>query len=485
MVSVLRSVFDTYSDYEAVIGVEVHVQLSTKGKIFCSCRNQAGADPNTNICVVCAGYPGTLPVFNCAALDAAVAAGLATHCTIAHTSSFDRKHYFYPDLPKGYQITQQFEPICRNGFVSIRLGDGTYKKIRINRIHMEEDAGKNIHASASNVSFVDLNRAGTPLLEIVSEPDMSSAAEVKGYLKMLHMIVRYLGICTGNMEEGAFRADTNVSVRKKGDTTLGTKCELKNINSFKFIYDAVEYEIGRHIMVLENGDHVRQETRLWDGQKTVVMRVKEGATDYRYFQDPDLPLLVVDEAMIERIRTTMPEMPYDTFARLCEQHGLTPYEAEILVEDPALAIYFEMAAACTKSKSLINWILRDLMGHIKETKITLAECRVTPQHLAALVDMVDAGLINNNVAKEVFEIVARTGQEPKIIVEEKGLKQIDSEDELELLVEKILTEHADSVQQYKAGKERLFGFFVGKVMQATKGAGNPVVVTNLLKKHLQ
>jgi aspartyl-tRNA(Asn)/glutamyl-tRNA(Gln) amidotransferase subunit B len=478
------SVLDTYPDYELVIGIEVHVQLTTHTKIFCGCANQAGSDPNTNICVVCAGYPGVLPVFNKKVLEYAVAAGLATHCAITARSSFDRKHYFYPDLPKGYQITQQFEPICQNGYIPIRLEDGSTKKIRVNRIHMEEDAGKNIHSSMSNVSFVNLNRAGTPLLEIVSEPDISSTYEAKAYLKMLHTIVRYLGICSGNMEEGAFRADTNISVRKKGATQLGTKCELKNINSFKFISDAIEYEIERQITTLQDGGVIRQETRLWDGQRTIVMRVKEEATDYRYFQDPDVPLLLVDEAMIEQIRASMPEMPYVTFERLCRDHGLTPYEAEIILDDPALTTYFDTAMTYTKSTSLINWILRDLMGYLKESRSALADCKVTPQYLAELVDMVDTGLINNNAAKEVFVLVLSTGESPQIIVEQKGLKQIGSVEELEALVTTIISENPDSVAQYKAGKERLFGFFVGKVMQATKGKGNPVIINELLKKHL-
>jgi aspartyl-tRNA(Asn)/glutamyl-tRNA(Gln) amidotransferase subunit B len=480
----LKTILDQYPDYEAVIGIEVHAQLTTKTKIFCACANKAGEDPNTNICIVCAGYPGVLPVFNKAVLDCAIAAGLATHCTIARCSAFDRKHYFYPDLPKGYQITQQFEPICKSGYIPIRLDDGSVKNIRINRIHMEEDAGKNIHSTQSNVSFVNLNRAGSPLLEIVSEPDISTTHEAKSYLKALHAIVRYLGICTGNMDEGAFRADTNISVRKKGVTTLGTKCELKNINSFKFIFDATEYEIGRQIEILEDGGRIRQETRLWDGKKTVLMRVKEETTDYRFFQDPDLPLLEVDEATIEKIGASIPEMPYEKFARFCDEKGLTPYEAEIIVDDKELALYFDEAASHTSSKSLINWILRDLMGYLKEFKISITECLVTPKKLAALVDMVDAGIINNSAAKTVFDSIARTGGQPAAIVEEQGLKQIGSVDELTEIVKAIIAENPDSVAQYKAGKERLFGFFVGKVMQATKGKGNPVVINELLKKYL-
>ncbi|HEV2917452.1 MAG TPA: Asp-tRNA(Asn)/Glu-tRNA(Gln) amidotransferase subunit GatB [Candidatus Babeliales bacterium] len=480
-----HSILDRYPDYQVVIGIEVHVQLTTNTKIFCSCANQAGADPNTNICIICAGYPGVLPMFNKKVLEYAIAVGRATHCSINRNCSFDRKHYFYPDLPKGYQITQQFEPICTGGYIPIRHEDGSYKHIRINRIHMEEDAGKNIHASTSNVSFVNLNRAGTPLLEIVSEPDISDAHEAKAYLKMLHTIVRCLGVSTGNMEEGAFRADTNISVRKKGDTKLGTKCELKNINSFKFIFDAIEYEIERQITTLQDGGTIRQETRLWDGQRTVIMRVKEEATDYRYFQDPDLPLLVIDQEMIDIIERNLPELPFNTFKRLCQDYGLTAYEADIIVDDSALTRYLDEAMGYYKSKSIVNWILRDIIGYLKEHKITLDQCKVTPRYLATLVNMVDTGTINNNAAKEVFMHIAQTGEEPTYIVEQKGLKQIGSAQELEKIVLAIINQHPDSVAEYKAGKERLFGFFVGKAMQATKGQGNPIIINELLKKHLR
>ena len=330
----LLSVLDRYPDYEAVIGMEVHVQLTTKTKIFCATPNTPHAQVNEHICVVCAGYPGILPVFNSAVIDAAIAAGIATHCSISKQSLFDRKHYFYPDLPKGYQITQQFKPICINGHIPIRLDNGSIKRIRINRIHIEEDAGKNIHAEGADLSFVNLNRAGTPLLEIVSEPDISSAEETKLYLKVLRTIVQYLGICSGNMEDGAFRADTNISVRKKGVVQLGTKCELKNINSFKYISDAVEYEIERQINLLQNGNLVRQETRLWDDvhKRTIVMRTKEEAIDYRYMPDPDLPSIDIDDAWINRIQKSMPELPYQKFDRYILKQSLTPYEAEILVE---------------------------------------------------------------------------------------------------------------------------------------------------------
>lgn len=482
----LVSVLDRYPEYEVVIGIEIHVQLTTNTKIFCPTLNTPHAEPNEHICVICAGYPGILPVFNGAVIDSAIAAGLAINCAISPRSLFDRKHYFYPDLPKGYQITQQFHPICTNGFVPIRLEDGSMKKIRVNRIHMEEDAGKNIHAEGADLSFVNLNRAGTPLLEIVSEPDISSADEAKAYLKMLRAIVQYLGICSGNMEDGAFRGDTNISVRKKGDPKLGTKCELKNINSFKYIYDAIEYEIERQINVLIDGGTILQETRLWDSsnKRTVVMRTKEGAIDYRFMPDPDLPSLDIDNAWIERVKRTLPELPYEKFDRYLTQNGLSVYEADILVEDHALSTYYDEAASYTKSKGLINWILRDLIGYCNEHNLQPNACLMTPQRIAALVDMLDQGVVNSSAAREIFAHVLKTNIEPQDAVKELGLTQIGSTEELEAIVKTVIAENPESVAQYKAGKERLFGFFVGKAMQATKGKGNPTVLTELFKKHL-
>lgn len=480
-----QSVLTSYPDYALNIGIEVHVQLNTKSKIFCSCANEVIEEANQNICPICTGYPGSLPVLNKKAVDYAILAGLATNCDIARISNFDRKHYFYPDLPKGYQITQGDQPICIDGSIPIRLEDGSIKKIRLMRIHMEEDAGKNIHGSA-NESFVNLNRAGTPLLEMVSYPDIESTYEARAYLQALHRIVCYLGITTGNMQEGAFRADTNISVRKKNSDTLGTRCELKNINSFKFIADAIEYEIERHIEILEEGGKIKQETRLWDtkAKKTMAMRSKEEAADYRYFQDPDLPLVQVNDEWILRIKQLLPELPHDKFNRFTSECGLTPYEAEILVDDRQLAHYYEQAAKETKSKQLINWILRDLMGYLKEHKISLLECKVTPHKMAQLIELIEKGTINNRSAKEVFEVVAQTGADPLEIVKEKGLEQIGSEEELDAIVLKLLADHPQQVEQYKGGTTKLFGFFVGKVMQATQGKANPQMIQKLLKKHL-
>lgn len=480
------SVLEKFPSYEAVIGIEVHVQLTTKTKIFCSCPNQISKEPNSNICQICAGYPGVLPVLNQAVLDYAIMAGLATNCAIASTSQFDRKHYFYPDLPKGYQITQQAYPICTNGFVPIRLANGQGKQIRLIRIHIEEDAGKNVHTD-SGESFVDLNRAGTPLLEIVSHPDIASAEEAKTYLKTLRAIVQYLGICSGNMEEGAFRADTNVSVRKKGASKFGTRVELKNINSFKFIGDAAEHEIERQIMLLENGGTVKQETRLWDTKNrvTIAMRSKEEMADYRYFQEADLPLVHIDKSWIERIRGSMPELPERKFERLCKEKGLSPYEAEIIIEDKALATYFEQATRHSSSKNIINWILRDLMNYVKEAKVDIGACKVTPEKLAQLVALVDSGSINNQAAKQVFNEIAKSGKSPQDIVKELGLEQIGSTDVLEELVKKVIAENPAAVQEYKAGKEKLFSFFVGQAMAKAQGKGNPQVIQELVKKYLK
>lgn len=479
------SSLEKFPTYEVNIGIEVHVQLTTKSKIFCTCSADVTDQPNTHICHICTGQPGVLPILNKEVVHAAIKAGLATKSKIAPCSVFARKHYFYPDLPKGYQITQSDQPICSEGTVTITLEDGSQKNIRLIRIHMEEDAGKNVHAAMSNESFVDLNRAGTPLLEMVSYPDISSSYEAREYLKSLRLIVQYLGICTGNMEDGAFRADTNISVRKKGASELGTKCELKNINSFKFISDAIEYEIERQILLIEAGGKVRQETRLWDPKEgvTKTMRSKEEAADYRYFNDPDLPRILIDEAMIAAVKTEMPELPQEKSCRL-QQQGLTAYEAEILINEPALSAFYEKAAHINKSKQLINWVLRDLMGLLKNEKISLAECKISPEKLGKLVDMVDKGVINNRAAQEIFAQIAQTGQEPEAIMQEKGLQQMGNADELEAVIKEIIAANPESVAQYKSGKDKLWGFFVGQAMQKTKGKGNPAIINELLKKHL-
>lgn len=480
------SILEKYPEYEVNIGMEIHVQLTTKTKIFCKCANEIVKEPNSNICQICSGYPGVLPVLNKQVVNFAILAGLATNSKIAQSSIFARKHYFYPDLPKNYQISQNYDPICSDGVVNIRLEDGTKKQINLIRIHMEEDAGKNIHSAVGNESFVDLNRAGTPLLEIVSHPDISSAYEAREYLKSLRSIVQYLGICTGNMEEGAFRGDTNISVRKKGAAKLGTKCELKNINSFKFISDAIEYEIERQITTLESGGTIRQETRLWDekNKKTIVMRSKEEAADYRYLPEPDLPILEISQEWINEIKKQMPELPEQKFERLIKEKGLSTYEADIIINDIELANYYEKASKLSSSKQIVNWILRELLGYLKEAKISLAECNVTPEKLAKIVDLLEKGVINNLTAKEVFEEVASTGKEPENIIKEKGLEQIGSVEELENIIKEIVKDNPKQVEQYKSGKDKLFGFFVGEAMKRTKGKGNPNIIQDLLKKYL-
>lgn len=480
-----KSILHKYPNYEVVIGIEVHVQLNTKSKIFCTCSNAKEDQPNVNICQVCTGQPGSLPMLNKEVINAAIKAGIATNCAIAHECSFARKHYFYPDLPKDYQITQSDRPICKDGFVTIKLEDGKEKNIKLIRIQIEEDAGKNIHSNFSNESFVDLNRTGTPLLEIITHPDISSSYEAREYLKTLRLIVLYLDICSGNMEEGAFRADTNISVRKKGETKLGTKCELKNINSFKFIGDAIEYEIERQIKLVESGQKVLQETRLWDTKerKTITMRSKEEAADYRYFNDPDLPYIEISSDKVDEIKKIMPQLPHEKYKTLTTA-GLSDYEAEILINDLELVNYYEQASQLTKSKNLINWILRDLMQVVKDRKIALKELKIQPKQIAELMELLDYGVINNRAAQEVFIEVSNTGRDPKVIVQEKGLQQIGDVAELENIIKEIVNSNPAQVEQYKSGKDKMFGFFVGQAMQKTKGKGNPQLINELLKKYL-
>lgn len=479
------SVLDRFPEYRTDIGIEVHVQLNTATKIFCGCSNAQTEVANSNVCAVCCGHPGVLPVLNKEVVTNAIKAGLATNSKITPRSIFARKHYFYPDLPKNYQITQDKLPICTEGHIMITKEDGTQKKIRLIRIHIEEDAGKNIHAAYTNESFVDFNRTGTPLLEIVSYPDIESADEAKAYLKALRSLVQSLGITTGNMEEGSFRADTNVSVRKKDSDTLGTRCELKNINSFKFIGDAVEYEIERQIGVVQEGGKVIQQTRLWDTKNRVSqpMRSKEEAADYRYFPDPDLPVIEVDQAWIEEVRKGLPELPQEKFKRLQVEFGVTPYEADILVEDLEIGRYYETAARYKPSKMLINWVLRDVMGYLKEHKLSTDTFKMTPQKLADLVALIDRGVINAAAAQIVFVEIAQHGGEAEAIVKAKGLEQIADPAALEKVVLEIIAANPQFVEQYKSGKDKLFGFFVGQAMQKTQGKGDPAQISALFKKH--
>ncbi len=482
-----KSFLERYPDYEATIGIEVHVQLKTKSKVFCSCKNEFGCEPNTNICPVCVGHPGVLPRLNSKVVDSAIMLGLATHSTIAQTTDFARKHYMYPDLPKNYQITQDKNPIFQQGYIPIEREDGSEKQVRLVRIHMEEDAGKNLHTS-HGYSLVDLNRAGTPLLEIVSEPDLSSPQEARDYLYRLRTMVQYLGISDANMEEGSFRADINISIKKKIDKDLGTKVELKNINSFKFVAQAIEYELGRQYELLTTGQKIHQETRQWDSknQKTMSMRSKEEAQDYRYFNEPDLPVLEIDESWIERIRALLPELPHQKLKRFQALYGLSFDDAENLTETQELANFFEaVVAQHNNPKAASNLILRDVLGYLKEHKQALGQTKLTPGLLADLIKELDAGTINSKVAQDVFAQMMQTGKSPSVIIQEKDLKQIDDETVLMPIIERIIATNQESVAKFKAGNTRLFMFFVGQAMKETQGKANPKVLQELIEKMLK
>lgn len=474
------------STYIPTIGIEIHVQLKTASKIFCSCPNQFGEKPNKNICVVCTGQPGSLPVINKKVVDYAIKAGLATNCAITQKTGFARKHYMYPDLPKNYQITQDSNPICTNGSIIV-TPNGEEKTIRINRIHMEEDAGKNLHTE-EGVSLVNLNRAGTPLLEIVSEPDMNSASEAHAYLTQIHKIVQYLGISDANMEEGSFRADINISIRPSNAGELGKKVELKNINSFRFIMHAIEHEINRQITLKEQGATITQETRLWDSKKqeSLFMRSKEGAQDYRYCTDPDLPEINISDEWIKKIKHTIPELPRAKKIRFEEEYKLPEDDALILTNEVALADYFEEAVKlCNNPKLVSNWMLRNLLGYMKEHKLSLNTQKVTPAILADLVKALASGTINSSAAQEIFNEAAATGKSINSIIDEKDLKQLDDSNALSEIIDQILDKNNASVEKYKNGQTKLFMFFVGQAMKETKGRGNPKIIQELLEKKLQ
>ncbi|MDD3312313.1 Asp-tRNA(Asn)/Glu-tRNA(Gln) amidotransferase subunit GatB [Pseudodesulfovibrio sp.] len=475
------------SRYETVIGLEVHAQLKTRSKIFCSCSTTFGNDPNENVCAVCSGMPGVLPVLNEKVAEYAAKMGLATDCEINRTSVFARKNYFYPDLPKGYQISQFERPICEHGHVDIEV-DGAKKRVGLTRIHMEEDAGKNIHSAADNASFVDLNRTGVPLIEIVSEPDMRSAEEAVAYLKELRSILLYLGICDGNMEEGSFRCDANVSIRPFGQEAFGTRAELKNLNSFKHIQKAIEYEVARQIDLVEDGDAVVQETRLYNVEKgtTHSMRGKEEAHDYRYFPDPDLVPLVLEEAWIEKWRSELPELPQAKRVRFMESYGLADYDADLLTGELAVAEYFEAAvgAYAGEAKKVANWVAGDLLPYCHETGVPAGECKLTPVRLAALLKLVDDGTISVKIGKDAFRDLCESGDEPAAYVEAKGMVQVSDTGELEAMVDKVLADNPSEVEAYKGGKTKLMGFFMGQVMRLSKGQANPGIVTRLIQEKL-
>ena len=476
--------------YQVVIGLEVHTQLTTDTKIFCGCPTRFGAQPNSQTCPVCLGFPGALPVLNQQVVEFAIKAGLATDCSIAPRSVFARKNYFYPDLPKGYQISQFDLPICLNGHLDIEV-EGEKKRIGITRIHMEEDAGKLVHADIPGVgdnSCVDLNRACTPLLEVVSEPDMRSPDEAIAYLKKLHQIVVYLGICDGNLEEGSFRCDANVSLMPVGSKVFGTRAELKNINSFRFIKQAIEYEMERQAEILDEGGRIIQETRLFDPNTgtTRSMRGKEEAHDYRYFPDPDLVPVIIDDAWIDRVRATLPELPEAKRARFQSELGLSEYDAEVLAASRELAHYFEEALALFgQPKAVANWVMGEMTRALNEDGKGIAECPVTPALLAQLLQLIDKGTISVKIAKTVFDEMYKTGKEPAGIVQEKGLLQVSDSGAIEAIIDEVLQKEAGQLAEYRSGKDKLFGFFVGQVMRASKGKANPALVNELLEKKLK
>ena len=476
-------------EYEPVIGLEVHAQLLTRSKIFCGCSTAFGEEPNTLICPVCTGQPGSLPVLNRRAVEFAIRLGLATASRIAPYSLFARKNYFYPDLPKGYQISMYEHPLAVDGSIEINV-QGQKKKIKLIRIHMEEDAGKLKHGETpetASFSYVDFNRTGVPLVEIVGGPDIRSPQEAGDYLRKLRALLQYLEICTGNMEEGSFRCDANVSVRPKGQKEFGTRTEVKNMNSFRHVEKALEYEIKRQMGVLEGGEEVVQETRLWDPNQgvTVSMRSKEEAHDYRYFPDPDLVPISIDEAWIEQIRGSLPELPDQKRERFIKEYQIPEYDAEILTSTKAMANYYEECIRLfPEAKTVSNWMMGDLLKELKRDEREIEQCPVTPKHLAEMLVLIKKGTISGKIAKDVFEEMYRAGDRPEKIVKDKGWVQILDEGEIEGVIRRVMEANPKLVEDYRKGKDKLFGFFVGEVMKATKGKANPKLLNELLKEKL-
>ncbi len=476
-------------EWETVIGLEVHAQLATKSKIFSGASTAFGADPNTQACAIDLGFPGVLPVLNEEVVNMAIKLGLGIDGEIARRSIFARKNYFYPDLPKGYQISQFELPVVSKGYLDITLEDGTTKRINITRAHLEEDAGKSLHEDFHGFTGIDLNRAGTPLLEIVSEPELRSAKEAVAYLKALHSLVRYLGICDGNMQEGSFRCDANVSVRKKGDKKFGTRTELKNINSFRFVERAINYEIERQIALIESGGTVSQETRLYnpDKNETRPMRSKEEANDYRYFPDPDLLPLVISDEDIEKIRLTLPELPQQKHARFMQDYGLSNYDATILVSNAALADYFEVVVKTSgnQPKLAANWVTGELLAAMNKSDMDVIESPIPPEQLGQLVLRIADNTISGKIAKSIFESLWNKEGDVDAIIEKKGLKQVSDTSTIEAMIDKVLAANPTQVADYRSGKDKLFGFFVGQLMKESGGKLNPQMVNDLLKKKLQ
>ncbi len=473
-------------DYEMVIGLEVHSELSTKTKIFCSCPTEFGGNPNTHCCPICMAMPGTLPVLNKKVVEYAIKAGLATNCTIARNSKNDRKNYFYPDLPKSYQISQFDMPLCENGYVEIET-ENESKKIRLVRIHIEEDAGKLNHDEYGSGSLVDLNRAGVPLIEIVSEPDLRSTEEVDSYLKKLKSILEYIEVSDCKMQQGSLRADVNVSVRKKGDTKLGTRTEMKNMNSFRSITRAIEYEAQRQIDILEQGGKIEQETLRWDevSGKTFSMRDKEDAQDYRYFPEPDLAVINISEKMIEEIKTTLPEMPESRRERYISEFKLPEYDSNILISSKYFSDLFEGATkVCNNPKAVSNWIMTDIIKILNEQEKDPNEIPFTAEQLGELIILIDKGTISSSIAKKVLDELFENPRNPEQIIQEKGWIQISDEGAIKEVVQKILAANPNSIIDYKAGKDRALGFLVGQAMKETKGKANPQMLNKMFLEEL-
>jgi len=475
-------------EWEPVIGLEIHVQLSTKSKLFSGASTNFGADPNTQACNIDLGLPGVLPVLNKEVLKMAVKFGLAINASINSPTSFARKNYFYPDLPKGYQISQLDNPIVEGGSIDVSISNGESKTIGITRAHLEEDAGKSLHEDYEGMTGVDLNRAGTPLLEIVSEPDLRSANEAVSYLKKIHSIVRYLEISDGNMAEGSMRCDANVSVRKKGETTLGTRTEIKNVNSFRFVEKAINYEIKRQVDLLLKGEEITQDTILYDSIKdeTRPMRSKEFANDYRYFPEPDLLPVILESNFIEEVKQNLPELLEEKKIRFMNEFELSDYDADVLVADKGMASYYENVVQLTKEPKLsANWVMGDLSAFLNKENLDIADTKVSHENLSKLIQRISDNTISGKIAKEIFEIMWDENNDPDTIIEERGLKQVTDSSEIESLVDKILEDNPNQLSQFRSGKEKLFGFFVGQVMKASGGKANPSQVNEILKSKLK
>ena len=472
-------------DWEIVIGMEVHAQVVSNSKLFSGSSAVFGASPNNHVSLVDAAMPGMLPVINRQCVKQAVLTGLGLNAKINKFSVFDRKNYFYADLPQGYQISQFKHPIVGEGEVQIELSDGSIHKVGIERLHLEQDAGKSLHDQHPSKSYIDLNRSGVALMEIVSKPEMHSAEQAAAYIKKLRSILRYLGTCDGNMEEGSLRADVNVSVRRPGDA-LGTRTETKNLNSVRFIMQAIEFEVQRQIELIEDGGEVIQETRLFDTTTgmTRTMRGKEDAHDYRYFPDPDLLPLTFDDAFIDELKEGMPELPDEIKNRMVNEYGLSSYDANVLTEERETALFYELASDGRDRKITANWMSVELFGALNKAGIELAQSPVKPKQLGGLVDLISDGSISGKIAKEVFSAMFETGKDAKVIVEERGLKQVSDESAIISMIDEVLAANLDKVDEYRGGKEKLFGFFVGQVMKASKGQANPGMVNQLLKQKL-